>query len=131
MTTLNAHFLYAQRDEEINVLMIGFADDEFDTHEYILLQKSLNPSQEDIEAGFGKVHITYNDESQSLYGGISKLHFTPNRTEITLNEDAAEILKSSSVIVINYLLEKEKFIEFHNDLLRMFPVQQGIYSYEL
>ncbi|MFD2330433.1 Imm10 family immunity protein [Cohnella sp. GCM10020058] len=58
-----------------------------------------------FEAGFGKVHITYNDESQSLYGGISQLHFTPNRTEITMNEDAAEILNSSSVIVINYRLE--------------------------
>lgn len=32
-TILNANFLYAQIDEQVDVLMIGFADDEFDTKE--------------------------------------------------------------------------------------------------
>ncbi|GIP24539.1 Imm10 family immunity protein [Paenibacillus sp. J22TS3] len=130
-TTLTANFLYAQIDEEIDVLMIGFADDEFETSEYILLQKTLNPSEEDIEAGFDEVHITYNDESQSIYGGISKFHFTPTRTEITLNEKAAGILNSSPVIVIHYDQEKVDCIEFHNYLLQMFSNEKEIYSYEL
>ncbi|ULO09502.1 hypothetical protein H1230_12415 [Paenibacillus sp. 19GGS1-52] len=100
-TEMNANFLYAQVDEEIDVLMIGFTDDEFDTKEYILLQKTLNSSEEDFEERFDKIHITYNDESQSLYGGILKFYFALNRIEITLNVEATEILNCTSVIVIN------------------------------
>jgi hypothetical protein len=129
-TVLNANFLYAQIDEETDVIMIGFADNEFDTKDYILLQKTLNPSEEDVEAGFDEVHIIYNDESQSLYGGISKFYFTPNRVEITLNEDATEILNSSPVIVINYVQENINVNEFHEYLLQMFSNGQGIYSYD-
>lgn len=130
-TELNAKFLYAQIDEEIDVLMIGFADDEFDTQEYILLQKTLNPSEEDFEAGFDKIHITYNDESQSLYDGILKFYFTRNRIEITLNEVASEILNCTSVIVINFDHEKVDIHGFHNHLLQMFSNEQNTYSYDI
>ncbi|WP_138756390.1 Imm10 family immunity protein [Paenibacillus sinopodophylli] len=72
--------------------MIGFADDEFDTQECVLLQKTLNLNEEDVEVGLDKVHITYNDELQSLYGGIIKCYFTRNQVEITLNEEATKIV---------------------------------------
>ncbi|MGN7360291.1 Imm10 family immunity protein [Paenibacillus sp. SAF-054] len=129
-TVLNANFLYAQIDEDIDVLMIGFADDEFDPQEYILLQKTLNPSEEDVVAGFDEVHLMYNDESQSLYGGISQFYLTPNRVEITLKENAAEVLHSSPVIVIHYDQENIDMSEFHNYLLQMFSNEQEIYSYD-
>lgn len=130
-TTLNANFAYAQIDEEIDALLIGFADDEFDTQEYVLLQKTLDPSEEDIRAGFDAVYITYSDESQSMYGGISKIHFTPNKTEITLNHDAAKRLNSSTLIEINYDSSKVNADEFHTYLLQMFADGQGIYSFNI
>lgn len=129
--TLNANFLYAHIDEEIDVVMVGFADDEFDTQEYILLQKTLNPNEDDIEAGFDKVHITYNDESQSLYGGITKFHFTRGYVEITLTEEATQILRSQPVIIIKYDHEKVDVNEFHNYLLQLFSSEQDVYSYDI
>jgi hypothetical protein len=66
---LKANFLYGGVDEDSNVLMVGFADDEFDTKEYILLQKTLVPDQKDKELGLDKVH-EYNDQSRSTYAGI-------------------------------------------------------------
>jgi hypothetical protein len=67
---LKANFLYGGVDEDSDVLMVGFADDEFDTKEYILLQKTLVPGQKDKELGLDKVHIEYNDQSRSTYAGI-------------------------------------------------------------
>ncbi|MFC3746073.1 Imm10 family immunity protein [Paenibacillus sp. GCM10012306] len=130
-TTLNADFLYAQIDEEIGVLMVGFADNEFDTQEYVLLQKTLNPSEDDVVAGFDKVHITYNDELQSLYGGITKCYFTRNQIEITLNEEATEILNSKPVIVIKYDQKNLDINQFHNYLLQLFSSEQDVYSYDI
>ncbi|NEW04878.1 hypothetical protein GK047_02445 [Paenibacillus sp. SYP-B3998] len=129
-TLLHANFLYAQIDEEIDVLMIGFADDEFDTQEYILLQKTLNPNEEDMEAGFDKVHITYNGESQSLYGGIKKFVVTRNRIEIILNEEASEILNSQAVIEINYDQDKTDINEFQNYFIQLFSNEKDVYYFD-
>ena len=130
-TTLNANFLYAHIDEEIDVLMVGFADDEFDTQEYVLLQKTLNPSEDDVESGFDKVHITYNNELQSLYGGITKCYFTCNHIVITLNEEATEILNSNPVIIIKYNQEKVDINQFHKYLLQLFSSEQDVYSCDI
>lgn len=130
-TVLNAGFLYAGADEETDVLMIGFADDEFDPQEYILLQKTLDPGEEDMQAGFDKIHISYNNEAQSLYGGILKLYFSANVTEITLTQDAAGQLNCARKIVINYDQEKADLPEFHKYLLQMFADDPGVLAVDL
>jgi hypothetical protein len=130
-TTLHANFLYAQIDPELDVIMVGFADDEYDTQEYVLLQRTLNPTDEDIEAGFDKIHITYNDEGRALYGGINKLRFTRNCIEITLVKEATEILNSQPVIEITFEQDKVDINEFQNHLLQLFSNEQGVYHYDL
>lgn len=128
-SVLHASFMYAQIVEENDVIMVGFADDEFDTQNYVLLQRTLNPSQEDVKSGFDKIHITYNEESQSLYDGILKFYFTENFIEITLNEEATKIF-NTSVVVVNYEC-KIDINEFHNYLIRMFLNEPEKYFYKI
>ena len=61
---LKASFVYCGIEDE--TLLIRFADDEFETKEYVLFQKSL--CIEDIPI-LNKVHITLNSENRSEYGG--------------------------------------------------------------
>lgn len=65
-TKVNASYVFTGIEDDI--ILIGFADDEFDTKEHILLQKSLEADEQDIELGQDKVHITYIDELNSTYG---------------------------------------------------------------
>ncbi|WP_249897581.1 Imm10 family immunity protein [Paenibacillus sp. PK3_47] len=130
-TVLNAGFLYAGADEETDVLLIGFADDEFDPQEYILLQKTLDPGEEDAESGFDKIHISYNNEAQSMYGGILKLYFSASVTEITLTEEAAGQLNCTRKIVIKYDQEDADLPVFHKYLLQMFADDEEVLSLDL
>jgi hypothetical protein len=130
-TTLNANFLYSQVNNDIDVLIIGFADDEFDTEEYVLLQRSLNPTNEDKELGYDKVHITYNDESQSLYGGIKKFFLKRNLIEITLEQEVSEILNCHNVIEITFCIGKDEVIDIHNYLIKMFSNENSIYHFDI
>ncbi|OMF92030.1 Imm10 family immunity protein [Paenibacillus sp. FSL R7-0273] len=103
MITFTANFIYAQADDENDVLMIGFADDQYEPEEYILLQQTMHPDEQDLELGFDKIHITYNDESQSQYGGIEKVLLKPGSIEISLDEEAVEALDCESAVVrINF-----------------------------
>lgn len=61
---LKALFVYYGVEDE--TVLIGFADDEFETNEYVLFQKFLYI--EDIPI-LNKVHITLNSENRSEYGG--------------------------------------------------------------
>ncbi|KUP20448.1 Imm10 family immunity protein [Paenibacillus sp. DMB5] len=99
MSTFTASFIYAQADDENDVLMIGFADDQYEPQEYILLQKTLHPDEQDLALGFDKIHITYNDESQSQYGGIEKVLLKPDSIEISLDEEAVEALDCEEAVV--------------------------------
>lgn len=99
MSTFTANFIYAQADNENDVLMIGFADDQYDPQEYILLQKTMHPDEQDLALGFDKIHITYRDESQSQYGGIEKVLLKPDSIEFCLDETAAEVLECETALV--------------------------------
>lgn len=67
-TILKCNFLYAQKEN--NVVIVGFADDEFNSKEYVLLQKSLVSEEQDKKLGLDQVHITFNDPSRSAYGEL-------------------------------------------------------------
>lgn len=103
MSTFTGNFIYAQADDENDVLMIGFADDQFEPQEYILLQKTMHPDEQDLALGFDKIHITYNDESQSQYGGIEKVLLKAGSIEIYLDEEAVEALDcEASAVRVNF-----------------------------
>ncbi len=97
-TRLNAKFLYAQIEND--VIMVGFADDEFETKDYVLLQKSLIFNEQDKELGFDKVHITYQDELYSKYGGIQKIVLDKGVCEILLDSKTGNILGTGEKIEI-------------------------------
>ncbi|WP_010243288.1 Imm10 family immunity protein [Acetivibrio cellulolyticus] len=97
-TKVKANFVFAGVEDDI--ILIGFADDEFDTKEHILLQKSLVYDEQDRELGHYKVHITYIDEIYSAYGGIQKVILKSNSVEIQVDADTAKELKTEERIEV-------------------------------
>lgn len=90
-TQLVSNFIFAGIEDTI--IMVGFADDEYNTEKHLLLQKSLEFDEQDKELGKDKVHLTYIDELYSAYGGILKFELKDITVEILLDERTAKKLK--------------------------------------
>jgi hypothetical protein len=97
-TLINAGFVYTQDDGE--VVMVGFADEEYNTKEYVLLQRILNPSQEDKQHREDEVHIEVNDQRHSGYGGVRAIRLTRDSVTILLEPSIAEELRVESEIQV-------------------------------
>ncbi|MEK5331900.1 Imm10 family immunity protein [Lysinibacillus sp. FSL W8-0992] len=101
---LKASFVYFSIDDE--TVLIGFADDEFETKEYVLFQKSL--WIEDIPI-LNKVHITINSENRSAYGEILRIILSRKFISIFLSKDTASSLGVSDSIDIEYDIDEKEF----------------------
>ena len=96
---IRAGFVYTQNDGE--VAMVGFADAQYNTRAYVLLQKTLHPSDDDVARGWDDVHIMVNDEAQSAYGGVQQITLLDKRVLIQVSAATAEYLRTGEIISVN------------------------------
>ncbi|MFJ7405020.1 MULTISPECIES: Imm10 family immunity protein [unclassified Lysinibacillus] len=101
---LKASFVYCGIEDE--TILIGFADDEFDTKEYVLFQKSL--FIDDIPF-LNKVHITLNSENRAAYGGIVRIILSQKLISIILSKETASSLGVADSIDIEYAVDEKEF----------------------
>lgn len=101
---LKASFVYFGIEDE--TIIIGFADDEFDTKEYVLFQKSLSVEEIPI---LNKVHITLNSENRAAYGGIVRIILSKKLISIFLSKETASSLSVADSIDIEYATEEKEF----------------------
>lgn len=103
-TLLKASFVYFGVEDE--TILIGFADNEFETKEYVLFQKPL--CMEDIPI-LNKVHITLNSQDRSEYGGIVKIIISRKLMSIFLSKETARSLGVNDSIDIEYDIDEKRY----------------------
>ncbi len=94
-----AGFIHANQDEY--VVMVGLADDQFNTNQYILLQRTLEPSEQDIALQQDGVHLMVCDQSRSCYGGLLSVVVTQDCVIFNFDADAASNLKVKTQLVVD------------------------------
>lgn len=97
-TKIHAGFVHTEHDGK--VVSIGFADQECDTKAYVLLQRALCPSADDIRRRWDDVHIEINDEIRSAYGGVKRIDIGDKRVLIELTPTTAGHLGTAETISI-------------------------------
>lgn len=124
-TIFKASFIYFGAEDE--TIIIGFADDEFETNDYLLLQKSLYLDDNQL---FNQIHITVNNQDRSEYGGILSISQGTRVITIILSNETAESLNVSTRIDIEYDIDSEKrqtltdyFYKLNKDKEIIFEVQ--------
>lgn len=128
-TKLKANFLYAQIEND--VIMVGFADNEINTQEYVLLQKPLIYDEQDRKLGFDKIHITYNDQLRSVYGGILKCVLKNGVVNISLNASTADTLKTEDEIEITFSANVSNLANLKQHLQKLFSDESEIFVSEV
>jgi len=96
------------------ILIICFLDEE--EQKYFMIQDALNEyDKHDIELGMDTYYIEMNDQIFSTYGGILGIKMDRQRIVFSLDTIGRERLKDHE-IVINFFLNKEKYLELKNTL---------------
>ncbi|WP_185964354.1 Imm10 family immunity protein [Aliikangiella marina] len=88
---LNASHIFNQDDDYM--VMLGFADDEFEPSKFVIIQKAHEYDDQDVKLGMDKLHIQVEDQSRANYGGISSFTLDNSYLVIELELDTQSSLK--------------------------------------
>ncbi len=98
-TEISAGFVHTQNDGD--VVTVGFADQQHDTNSYVLLQRTLRPSDDDVRRGWDHIHVTVNDEGRSAYGGVQRIKLLDQCVLIDVSPETATHLRTGQTIRVN------------------------------
>ena len=100
-------------DEIQDVLIVGFADRQFDTSRYLMLQRSLNP---DDDAG---VYFEHNNQACAAYGTVSRCLLSNGRVEMTVDDTTAKSLGTEPAFAIEFPYDQASLRRLQTGLERI------------
>jgi hypothetical protein len=101
-------------------LQVGFADREFDTTEYLTLQRRHVFDDQDKRLGLANVYIERNDQGNSMYGGIKHCELLPGRIRLRFDENGAKVMHGLREMEITFVASAEKLSSLSEALRRCF-----------
>jgi hypothetical protein len=96
--TLTLPFVTVQN--EYGVALLGFANEQFNTTQYLLLQRTLEPDDQDRALGQDRVHIELND--RSAYGDVEEARLENGRLVLRLDPLTANQLSGGETIEVAF-----------------------------
>jgi hypothetical protein len=120
---LNASHVFLQDDGEI--IMLGFADDEFEPSKFVMIQKNHQYDDQDRKLGMDKIHIQVEDQSRSSYGGITKVEIDNGVIKVSLSSSCKKILSVEGDIVLDCPPSHPEFNSVAAELKKL-CVQDGV-----
>ena len=66
--------------------LVGFADEPYNTREYLTLQRSYEDDEQDVRLGMNTYYVERNGQGQSCYGGIERFEFHRDRIKVKFND---------------------------------------------
>jgi len=97
MKTFTAKCVTCQNEN--GVVIVGFADDEMATTEYLLLQRTLEPDAQDCKLGHDKIHAQLDSPDHSGYGGVESIQLNGSTLRVEFNESMGQLLGNSVIKV--------------------------------
>src|SRR5262245_56258457 len=71
--TVSFHANCVAIDDMDDFWLVAFADEKFGTRQYLMLQRSYEDDEQDIQLGMNTYHVERDDQGFSCYGGVK--HF--------------------------------------------------------
>jgi Immunity protein 10 len=96
MRSIEARFV--KMTEENDVLVVSFADDAESPTHWFILQRTLEPSEDDVDLGQDQVHISVDSNPVGLYGGVVHGALTHDALVLRLSAAAGNELQTGDSI---------------------------------
>ena len=97
---MQANYITYQSSDSI--VMLGFADEEFDASQYVILQKEVMPSRQDRDLGMDRPYIEINSQACSGYGIVRTAQLKVSQLVIMLDVQSASRLSVDESIIIDH-----------------------------
>jgi len=111
-TLLHAGFVSI--DEIAGALVVGFADQQFGTSQYVLLQRMLDLNDDD------GVYIERNDQVYGTNAQVSTCLLSRDRIELTVDDMTARKLGAEVSFAIEFSCDEQKWQRLSVELGRIF-----------
>lgn len=99
-----------------DIATLGFADDEFNTTQYLLLQRKLSPDDQDRALRMDRLHIEYCEQSQSAYGSVIRAELGKQRLVLHFDRATADAVSNGEAIEIAFVANAPKPAELFDQL---------------
>lgn len=86
--------------------LVGFADSKFDTQLYLMLQRSFEDEEQDVQLGQDTYHVEWCGQAQSGYGGIHRFILKPESVEVIFAADMSKTLGGLERLLIAFHLDR-------------------------
>jgi hypothetical protein len=101
-------------------LQVGFADREFETAEYLMLQRAQKVDEQDKRLGLAGVYVERNDQAISMYGGIERFELLPGRVRVLFDEQGLKVMCGLRETEVTFDRSGEALVELRAALRRCF-----------
>ena len=109
---------FVASSEENGVLTVGFADAQFETQEYLLFQRFVDP--EEIDDDEDGVYVERDGQQYGTYGGIEKFVLSRQDAQLFLIAETAQSLGTEQEISISFSATDEQFEQLKTDFELIF-----------
>ena len=99
---------------------VGFADKKYETEIYLMLQRSYEEEEQDIQLGMNTYHIEWCDQKKSGYGGITQFVLASTSAEVYFEPKIAKVLGGMEHISISFRLQASEHQALKEALQRIF-----------
>ena len=103
-------------ETEDGAATLGFADDKHETTTYVLIQRDLEPSTQDIALGHDKPYLEVDDQKHSGYGAIKSVTLAGNGLTLYLFPEGAKRLSVDGIIEVSFKVSKKKWAQIREQL---------------
>ena len=110
-------------------LLVGFADDKYETVDYLTFQRSHESDEQDVALGMDTVHVERNDQAHSDYGGMRCVILFPNLLRVEFDESGMEFMDGLDHTEVEFDLPLERFEALRSALKRCFAKLDFYYDY--
>ena len=100
--------------------VVGLADGELDTRQYLQFQRGhVNDVQDQVDA-LDTYYVERDDQSNSCYGGIESIDLGANRIELRLDDAGSQSLKLDRNVLITFDADEQTLDSFRSGLIAVF-----------
>ena len=92
---------------DVETQLVGFADQEFDTRTYLMLQRAFEHDAQDVETGMDTFHVEWCSEDASDYGGIARFVLRADGADVRFEPEAADALGMQHLTIAFHLSAQE------------------------
>ncbi len=107
-------------EEDSDLWRVGFADAEFNTERYLLLQRGKSAQAQDIALGLDGYCVEVDDQSNSCYGWIKSFELFGDHAVVEFDDDATSIVGDEKVIVVEFALRERQLDQLRDCLAKIF-----------